>query len=195
MYMLLLISLIPMVLFVLVDYFTRNLRTSILTAIITAVAMGGAMWILMEELDTELTIDLLILVVTMLVTGLISIKFRTPVYFKLQPVITNTLLAAYLAYYQYFDTPLLVKMLPKMRTMIGKLGSLSPEQLELVLDERMLPVYARLTQHTIIWLLIHAALVAWCALKTRNSVWLLVKAIGLPLVVGGALLTERLFYR
>ena len=191
MFMLLLIGLIPMVLFVLVDYFTRDLRTSIITAVITAAAMGGVTWWLMGKFDYEVVV----IVVTMLVTGLISIKLKTPVYFKFQPVITGVILAAVLAYFQYFDTPLMVKMLPKLRTMLDNADlALQPEQLELMFDDSHVPLFARMTQHMMIWLLIHATLVAFCALKTRNSVWLLVKAIGLPLVTGGTLLTEWLFY-
>ena len=191
MFILLLIGLIPMVLFVLVDYFTRNLRTSIITAVITAAAMGGVTWWLMGEFDYEV----LVIVVTMLVTGLISIKLKTPVYFKFQPVITGVILAGVLAYFQYIDTPLMVKMLPKLRTMLDNADlALQPKLLELMFDNSRIPFFTRMTQHMMIWLLIHAALVAFCALKTRNSVWLLVKAIGLPLVTGGALLTEWLFY-
>ena len=191
MFMLLLIGLIPMVLFVLVDYFTRNLRTSIITAVVTAAAMGGVTWWLMGEFDYEVVV----IVVTMLVTGLISIKLKTPVYFKFQPVITGVMLAGMLAYFQYFDTPLMVKMLPKLHTMLDNANlALQPEQLELLLDESRIPFFARLTQHMMLWLLLHAGLVAVCALKTSNSLWLLAKAIGLPLVTGGALLTEWLFY-
>lgn len=191
MFMLLLIGLIPMVLFVLVDYFTRNLRTSIITAVITAAAMGGVTWWLMGEFDYEVVV----IVATMLVTGLISIKFKTPVYFKFQPVITGVILAGVLAYFQYFDTPLMVKMLPKLQTMLDNSNlPLQPEQMAVMLDDSNTPFFTRMTQHMMLWLLIHAALVAFCALKTRNSVWLLAKAIGLPLVTVGALLTEWLFY-
>lgn len=189
--MLLFISLIPMVLFVLIDYFTRNLKASIITAIVTAAAMGGLMWWLMGEFDYEV----LVIVATMLITGIISIKLNTPVYFKFQPVITGVILAGVLAYFQYFDTPLMVKMLPKLHTMLDNLDlDLPSEQLQYLLDDSRVPFFARMTQHMIIWLLLHAALVAVCALKTRNSVWLLAKAIGLPFVTGGALLTEWLFY-
>ncbi len=191
MFMLLLIGLIPMVLYVLVDYFTRNLRTSIITAVITAAIMGGVTWWLMGEFDYEVVI----IVVTMLATGLISIKFKTPIYFKFQPVITGVILALVLAYFQYFDTPLMVKMLPKLRTMLDNADlALPPEQLALIADDSQAPFFARMTQHLMLWLLIHAAVVAFCALKTRNSLWLLAKAVGLPLVAGGALLTEWLFY-
>ncbi len=191
MFMLLLIGLLPMILFVLVDYYTRNLRTSIITAITTAAAMGGVTWWLMGEFDYEVVV----IVVTMLVTGLISIKLKTPVYFKLQPVVTGIILAAVLAYFQYFDTPLMIKMLPKLRTMLDNADlALPPEQLALMFDDSRIPFFTRMTQHLMLWLLIHAALVAYCALKTRNSIWLLVKACGLPFITGGALLTEWLLY-
>ena len=189
--MLIFVSLIPMILFVLIDYFTRNLKASIITAIVTAAAMGGLMWWLMGEFDYEV----LVIVATMLVMGLISIKLKTPVYFKFQPVITGVILAGMLAYFQYFDTPLMVKMMPKLRTMFDNFNiGIQPEQLEYLLDNSRIPFFARLTQHMMIWLLLHAALVAVCALKTRNAIWLLAKAIGLPLVAGGTLLTEWLFY-
>ena len=188
--LLLLVSLVPMVLFVLVDYFTRSLRAGIITAVVTAAAMGGLMWWLMGEFDYEV----IVIVATMLITGLISIKFKTPVFFKLQPVITGLILAAVLAYFQYFDTPLMVKMLPKLRTMIENIDSSLPaEQLDMLLDDSRIPFFTRLTQYMIIWLLAHAALVAVCALKTTNTIWLLAKAIGLPFVVIGSLLTEWLY--
>ena len=191
MFMLLLVGLIPMILFVLVDYFTRSLRASIITAVITAAAMGGVTWWLMGEFDYEVVV----IVVTMLVTGLISIKLKTPVYFKFQPVITGVILAGVLAYFQYFDTPLMVKMLPKLRTMLDNIDlTLPSEQLALMFDDSRIPFFTRMTQHLMLWLLIHAALVACCALKTRNSVWLLAKAIGLPFVTAGALLTEWLLH-
>ena len=191
MFMLLLVGLIPMILFVLVDYFTRSLRASIITAVITAAAMGGVTWWLMGEFDYEIVV----IVVTMLVTGLISIKLKTPVYFKFQPVITGVILAGVLAYFQYFDTPLMVKMLPKLRTMLDNIDlTLPSEQLALMFDDSRIPFFTRMTQHLMLWLLIHAALVAFCALKTRNSVWLLAKAIGLPFVTAGALLTEWLLH-
>ena len=191
MFMLLLIGLLPMVLFVLVDYFTRSLRASIITAVVTAAAMGGLTWWLMGEFDYEVVI----IVATMLITGIISIKCKTPIYFKMQPVITGVILAGVLAYFQYFDTPLMIKMLPKLRTMIDNADlAIPPAQLELLFDDSRTPFFTRITQHMMLWLLLHAALVAFCALKMRNAVWLLAKAIGLPLVTGGALLTEWLFF-
>ena len=183
--MLLLISLIPLVLFVVIDYYTRNLKTSIFSAIATAIVMGGAMWWLLGEFDYEV----LVIVGTMLVTGLISIKLNTPLWFKLQPVITGVILAAVIAYFQFFDQPLMVKMMPKIIDLMEKQQMVSPEQIQLLKDNANITRLENITIHMIGWLLVHAALVAVCAIKFGNGIWLLAKAIGVPLVAGGAILS------
>ena len=183
--MLLLISLIPMVLFVLIDYFTRNLKTSIFSAIATAAVMGGVMWWLLGEFDYEV----LVIVGTMLVTGLISIKLNTPLWFKLQPVITGVVLAAIVAYFQFFDQPLMVKMMPKIIDMMEKQQMASPLEIEALKQNMTISTMENITKHMIGWLLVHAGLVAVCAIKFNNAIWLVAKAIGLPLVAGGTFLT------
>lgn len=185
MYLLLLISLIPMVLFVLIDYFTRNLKTSIFSAIATAIVMGGVMWYLMGEFDYEV----LVIVGTMLVTGLISIKLKTPLWFKLQPVITGIVLAIIIAYFQFFDQPLMVKMMPKVIDLMEQQQLVSPQQIVAIKNNMNISLMENVTKHMIGWILIHAGLVAVCAIKFNNAIWLIAKAIGLPLVAGGTYLT------
>lgn len=184
--MLLLIALIPMVLFVLVDYFTRNLKTSIFSAIATAIVMGGVTWWLLGEFDYEV----LVIVGTMLVTGLISIKLKNPLWFKLQPVITGVVLAAVIAYFQFFvDQPLMVRMMPKIIDMMEQQQMMSAQQIEMLKVNMNISVMENITKHLIGWLLVHAGLVAICAIKFNNAIWLVAKAIGLPLVAGGTYLT------
>lgn len=186
MYLLLLIGLIPMVLFVLIDYFTRNLKTSIFSAIATAVVMGGLMWWLLGEFNYEV----LVIVGTMLVTGLISIKLKTPLWFKLQPVITAIVLVAIIAYFQFFaDQPLMVKMIPKLIDMMEQQQMASAQQIATLKIKMNILVMENITNHMMGWLLIHAGLVAVCAIKFNNAIWLIAKAIGLPLVAGGTILT------
>ena len=190
MYLLLLISLIPMVLFVLIDYFTRNLKTSIFSAIATAIVMGGIMWWLLGEFDYEV----LVIVGTMLVTGLISIKFKTPLWFKLQPVITGIVLVAVIAYFQFFaDQPLMVKMMPKVINLMEQQQLASPQQIVTLKNNMNISVMENITKHMMGWILMHAGLVAVCAVKFNNAIWLIAKAIGLPLVAGGTILTMWLF--
>lgn len=186
MWMLFAISLVPMVLFVLIDYYTRNLRASIISAILTSIIVGYATYYLMGDV-----IEVVAIVTTMIITGLISIKMNTPIYFKFQPVITGAVLAAVIAYFQYFDTPIMIKMLPKIIELLEDSKFADPQVLEILHDESRLPFYARLTEHMIFWLLIHAALVAVCALKFRNSIWLLAKAIGPIFVALGTMLTAN----
>ena len=148
--------------------------------------MGGFMWWLLGEFDYEV----LVIVGTMLVTGLISIKLNTPLWFKLQPVITGVVLAAIVAYFQFFaDQPLMVKMMPKIIDMMEKQQLASPPEIEALKQNITIATMENITKHMIGWLLVHAGLVAVCAIKFNNAIWLVAKAIGLPLVAGGTFLT------
>ena len=180
------ISLLPLIIFVLVDYYTRSLKAGVISAIAMATLMGGVSTWLLGKFD----IEAIIIVITMLATGLIAIKTNSPLYFKFQPVITGVIFAAMLAYFQWFDTPLLVKMMPELLKKLhdGKLIS-DAVYAHMSSDAATAMIY-RFNRNIIFMMLIHAGLVAIAALRWRNLYWLMVKAAGIPLIAAGCLALE-----
>ena len=180
------ISLVPLVLFVLVDYYTRSIKAGVVSAVASAVAMGGVAYWLMGQFDYEV----IVIVATMLLMGAISIKMNNPVYFKFQPVVTGIVLAVILAYFQWYDTPLLVKMLPKMLERMAEHQLVNPQVLAHLRSKEQMASLVSINRNIIFLILIHAGFVAYSALKLRNSLWLLVKAAGLPFIVLGCFLLK-----
>ena len=70
--------------------------------------------------------------------GFISVKKDNPLFFKLQPLITGLVLALVIAYFQFFDTPLGVKYLPKMKKLVD------PEMASMLDDPKFLLIMSKL---------------------------------------------------
>ena len=134
---------------------------------------------------------MIIVVVTMVIAGLLSIKLKNPIFFKFQPVVTGVIFAGVLAYFQWFDTPFIVKVVSKISE-ASSVELIPPQMQAMLKDDSFIPTLARLNRNMIIMLLLHAAIVAFAALKTRNSIWLLAKALGLPFIALGCFVIEWL---
>jgi intracellular septation protein A len=173
------ISLLPLILYVIVDFYA-DLKWGVIIAIGTSLLMTGVYWALFGELDFEVVG----IVVVLTLTGLISLRKNDPIFIKFQPVITNIVLILILSWFQWFDQPLFLKYLPKMKTL------LEPKQLELLSSPEALELLARMSGYSIFWIVVHTVLVGFAALKLDNRYWLLAKASGVPVVVAGSLLTE-----
>ena len=180
------IGLLPLIIFVLVDYYTRSLKAGVISAVVMAALMGVLAYWLLGIFDYEA----IIVVVTMLATGLISIKFNSSTYFKFQPVITGVIFAAMLAYFQWFDTPLMVKLMPEAIRKLHDGKLISDTMFAHMSSDTAAAMIVRLNRNAIFMMLIHAALVAFAALRLRNLYWLLIKAAGIPLIAAGCLVLE-----
>jgi intracellular septation protein A len=170
-----LVTLIPLVLFVIVDY-RAGLKSGVMTAIASSFALGGFVWYLLGELDEEF----IIMIIALAATGFVSIKKNNPIFIKMQPVITNSIGFLFLGWYQFFDTPIMIKYLPK----VGKL--LPPEQVQALSAPEMQPFLVRVSASMMVCLIVHSIIVGYAAVKARSSYWLLAKAIGTPFIAIGA---------
>lgn len=176
-----LISLIPLILFAIVNYY-RGLEAGVWTGVIGSALLGVVFWLVFDYLDYEAVI----MVVLLLVFGVISIKSKKEIYFKLQPVASGVISAGILAWFQFFDEPLFQKILPKMHKF------LPPEQLELVNQPGFYDAIERVSLYSIIWILLHTVLLALAAFYSSTRVWLLVKALALPFVAVGIVASEAI---
>lgn len=176
------LTLAPLVLFVIIDAY-YGLKTGVLSALVTGTIATGFFFWIKGEFDWSATIVLLLLGLT----GYVSIRLNDSFYFKLQPFITGTFTALFLAYFQFFDQPLFVKLLPKIQDIM-------PSEMQSQLDN---PVYLQmmgeLNLHIIIWTLAHAMIMGWAALKWSNKFWISAKVLNIPFVVLMSFLSYSVF--
>ncbi|MFK7826872.1 MAG: hypothetical protein AB8G05_22200, partial [Oligoflexales bacterium] len=142
-----LISLIPLVLFAVVNYY-RGLEAGVWTGVIGSALLGLVFWIVFDYMDYEAVIMVLLL----LVLGLISIKSKKEIYFKLQPVASGLISVGILAWFQFFDPPFFVQFLPKMQKIMP------PEQLELMNQPEFLQAIERVSLYCIVLISLHTVL-------------------------------------
>ncbi|MEZ4742714.1 MAG: septation protein IspZ [Bdellovibrionota bacterium] len=179
---LMLMTLLPLILFVVIDYYF-DLKRGIWAAIASSVLMAAVYWVIFKELDYEI----IIVITAVLATGLLSIKKNDGIFFKFQPVITNAVWVLIISYFQFFDTPILIKFLPKMKMLMP------PEQFSNFDNPVLILMFQRMSMYLIVWISIHSCLVAYAALRLKNSHWLLIKSFGFVLVTLGCFMTELVF--
>lgn len=176
---LLILTLVPLIAFVIIDAY-MGLKKGIYTAIGLAVVTTVVFLVMLGEIEWEA----IMVVVLMILTGLLSIKNNDPLIFKLQPFITGIVSVIVLSYFQFFDTPLAIKYLPKMKHM------LTPEMQNLIENQEFLSLMINLNLYMIIWMFAHALIMGLAALKWSNKMWILAKALGVPFVIVMSLLTN-----
>ena len=169
-----LISLIPLFLFAVVNYY-RGLEAGVWSGVIGSAMLGAVFWIVFDYLDYEAVI----MVVLLLVLGLISIKSKKEIYFKLQPVASGLISVGVLAWFQFFDEPFFIKFIPKMQKI------LHPEQLELINQPEFSQTIERMSLYFIVLISLHTILQGYTAFYSSTRTWLIVKALALPFVMIG----------
>jgi len=169
---LILADLLPLIIFVVVDALA-GMRWGILSAIGLAVVM-----LLMEQfLLDDIHQSTWLIAALIVVMGFISLRLRQSKYFKLQPAILSLVFAIILAWYQWFDTPLMVQMVPKMASL------LPPEHAAMAGDARFLEQLGRMSGQLVGVFLINAALLWWAAVKLNNWVWLILRATSVYVMI------------
>ena len=168
----LVLLILPIVAFAIADTFA-GLKWGIIAAISLAMLAFVAIFWLQGGFELSSTIEPILI----LVLGLAALRFNDSRWFKFQPVVANAAIAILLAYSQIFDTPLLVKYLPLMKTM------LPPETQELVENPIFLKVMSNTSHHLIYFLIAHGLLVAWAAMRKSNWVWVIAKLAAYPLLI------------
>lgn len=157
-------GLLPLIVFAIVDIFA-GMRTAIIAAIVIAILEAGWSYYQFGEVDrlTWISVGLVV------VMGAIAFKMRSEVLFKFQPVVLSAVSALALLYFQVFDTPLMVQMLPKAAAMLP-----ADQQLRLR-DPQMIAMMARMDAMMIGVCVIHASLVAWAAMHRSTMYWLVMR--------------------
>lgn len=168
----LMLTLVPILGFVLADAFGGQ-KTGIVTAIVLSVVIFFAHWMLLGAFEPISLIE----PVFFIVLGLTSLRLKSSLYFKFQPVVVNVLSALLLAGFQIADIPLLVKWAPAM-------DKVMPPELQGRLTHPLIIEKLALISHGLIYIfLAHALLVGWAALKKSNFTWALTRFAGYPILL------------
>ncbi|NBO38232.1 hypothetical protein EBU99_06590 [bacterium] len=173
----LLMTIVPLLAFAIADAMA-GLKTGVILAIVLSAAMFAANWWMMGQFDPIGLIE----PVFFIVLGFVSLRLKKSIYFKFQPVVVNVLSALLLAGFQIAGQPLLVRWAPLMDNMVPS------EQKGILTSPLMLAKFATLSHVLIYPFLIHAAWVAWAALKKSNWTWVGVRLAGYPLLLGTVVL-------
>jgi len=167
----LLVSILPIVLYVIVDA-VWGLRAGILTAMVSILGILSFHYLAFGALDQFILGEGIMI----LVFGLLSLSLNNSRYFKLQPAIVGLVTALVMLWFELFSEPLLLKMIPTMIKMM-------PETAEMFTDPHQLLVMRRLSSAMILTLLFYSGLVAWSAVRWSNLGWLLARLAIYPLTL------------
>ena len=167
----LLLGVTPLVVFVILDAYA-SARTGLLCAMGLSIALLFYYYFALGGIDYSMVLESALIVVL----GLVAMKMNNSLFFKFQPVVVGVCLSLFLAWFQVFDVPYLVKILPRM-------GKLVPGMTPVIEDPKMILLMGRLSLQLIALFLVHAGLVAFSALKLGNLGWILMRLAIYPLLI------------
>lgn len=182
MLMMFLLGILPLIIFAIIDYYS-SLKNGVCSAIGMAALTGFLTIYFLNDIWQEVALIL----VSMIIMGILSIRTKKEIYFKLQPVVVNAGIILTILWFQIFDEPLIMKFLPKLKEL------LPPEQLVVFNNPDVIAFLARSGYYIATMTFIHAFIVGYAAFKLSNSKWVLSKALGMPLLFMGIFLMEMMF--
>jgi intracellular septation protein A len=168
----LILALLPIIAFAIVDA-KGGLKAGVIAAIVLSLLLFVANWLILGAFDPLSLIE----PVFFLVLGLISLRLKNSLYFKFQPVVVNVLGALLLAGFQIAGQPFLVKWAPAMDKIMP------PENQGILVHPVILEKLATLSHLLIYVFLLHAAWVAYAALRQPNWAWVKARLWGYPILL------------
>lgn len=166
------VMVLPLILYVVVEL-KYGMHAGIVVAVASSIFIGLYGFFVWRDLDPMLLTEIVLL----MILGAVSYKFNSSTYFKLQPTIIGVVMALYLGYFQIFDTPVLVRMMPLM-------AKLNPQAHSMIDNENGLEFLTALSGHSA-WLFgLHGAFVGWLAYRFSSLSWVMGRLAIYPLMIG-----------
>lgn len=164
---LLLYGLIPLAAFVLIDLFA-GMKAGFAAAVVLAV---GEILVMRYSTGSWDPISVVAAVLILLLGG-VSVRLNNSAYFKFQPVAVSFVLACFVAYLQFIDTPVVYRYLPFLQ-------QASPAEVKPYLEDKaFLETLNSMFSWVIAVVLVHGALMAYAALRWSNITWLIIRGLG-----------------
>lgn len=172
-------GILPLVVFAIVDIFAGVKWGVAAAMVIAAIEVGGTWWV-SGEIDSTTVVSALLVIVL----GGLSWWLDDPRFFKFQPVVLGVAMAGILAWYQWFDTPLMLKLMERQSIMVP------PEMREMAANPVVREMISRVSGDLVWFFLIHAALVAWAALRMSTMWWLVIRGVGFYVLLAALMVVE-----
>jgi intracellular septation protein A len=166
----LLFGVLPLLVFVIIDSFS-SLKWALISASIFAVIEALATYIIFDELDIITFFSCSLVVIF----AAISYFKKTDLFFKLQPVILGSILGMALIISYLIERPLLYEMLVKYQSFMP------PNIQNMIVDPFYILIYKTGTFFSGIFLILHALVTLYAALKMSKWWWLIIRGIGVYL--------------
>ncbi|SME93057.1 hypothetical protein [Pseudobacteriovorax antillogorgiicola] len=173
---LVLMVVVPPVLYVVIDRFW-GMKAGIIASLVMASILASYMVIISPEMIEMIMTEMLLI----LGLGIVSIKLKDSRYFKYQPAIIDLIMASICAYYQWFATPIMVKMIPLVQNLKPNADFSSPW---------MISFLTKVSENVIYTLVLHAVLVAWIASRPNNMHWLIARFAIIPMLLITSIVTQ-----
>ena len=172
---------LPLILFVVIDSFS-GLKSALISAVIFAVLEVGFSLYLFGDLDF-ITICSLVLII---VLAGASYYTKSPLHFKLQPVILSAILGLFFLVTFFIGKPVLLIMLLKYQAQLP----------DVIKEASRIPVFQELCKLTSHYLgyafLAHAGVTLWAALKLSKWWWIALRGIGFYFFMFLAIIVAKL---
>ncbi len=158
-------------------YFLITLRygqkRGIWAALVTYLAFMIWDWLDSGQLDRLLLLEGALLVGL----GGLALRLNDSRLFKFQPALMGMIFSLVLGWFQFFDIPLLVKMVPRMKQLMPTFAGAFEDPL-------MLERLASMSGHAAGLLMVHAVLMGYAAIRFRDRHWFLARLAIYPLMFG-----------
>ena len=170
-YLYLLVSLLPLVLYVLF-----SIKKDQMFGVIGG--MVGFVILLVYVIFKHGVVDEFIWLEGILLIGLgsLSLFFNNSCYFKFQPCVVGIILGILFLYHQFFDTPIFVKMTPKIKELV-------PQFAEFADDPVVQEAFTKTSLYMALVFLIHGVMMGYAALKLSDISWFNVRILVYPMMI------------
>jgi len=163
------VGLLPILVFGIIDAFSKNIRVSVTATVLTSFGELILVYHLTGAFDpVSLTGTALFILL-----GLYSLRTQNRLWIKLQPAVVTLLIAFIMGYLQFFGTPIIERYWKLIEQ------ALTPEQIQMVQEEGMRQILNQAFNWFIAVLVLDAAWIAYSAKRQSQRAWVLVNVFGL----------------
>lgn len=166
------LSLIPLILFAVLNYY-KGLKTGVISGIIGSVVLLLYSWLYLNILDEQIVIMTMLLIVL----GCLSIKKNQEVYFKMQPVLSSFIVVLIILWFELNNHSIFITITDSL------INAIPPKDYAVIHSPLGQSILQRMAYHSMAWISIHALFLAWTAKYCRTGIWLLTKIFFLPFLL------------
>ena len=170
---------LPFIAFVVVKK-SHNLDVALVFSIILSTIIFAIFYLITPSLKIHIIAAFLMV----LVLGLVSLKYKNPIYFLLEPAIKAFATAGYLVFFVIVGNPVLIAAIKSLADKDSKLSSsITDEQMGFLTNPDFLVFVKDFEYHLIFWMVVYGLIMLFVAKKASDVIWLICKFLYLPFIL------------